>query len=211
MRELAEDDQNVHTPEVQVGMNAVIRKLEEWAHQKGIRTERDLAGTIVRQIRDPNIVQRQALEHLMHCYRWNDNTVMFGVTYPKLASWVWARIQLPHPDRELLQERFFEEVAASSGQCLNGNMVRLMNTFASIDSELSFQSAPSVQYEMGAISKLVETGELSVREAFLKAEPILNAAGIQGKDMDPWLEALCDAAKDISETIMYQYRFGSFD
>jgi hypothetical protein len=210
MRELAEDDQNVHTPEVQVGMNAVIRKLEEWARQHGVRTERDLAGTILRTLADPNIVQRQALEHLMHCYRWNDNTVMFNVTYPQLASWVWARIQRPHAHRDLLFERFFEEVAASTGQCLNGNMVRLMNTFASIDAELSFQSAPSFEHEMTALSKLVEEG-LPIPTAFLRAEKILNAAGISGRDMDPYLEVLCESGRDISDTRLYQHTFGSFE
>jgi hypothetical protein len=208
MKELAEDDQNVHTPEVKTGVNTVIRKIEKWARQRGVRTERDLAGCILRQFPDPDITQRAAIEHLMNCYRWNDNTEMFGVTYPQLASWVWARIQLPHEHKDLLFQRFFEEVSASSGQCLNGNMVRLMNTFACIDKDLSYQSAPSLQDLMAALGKEVEEG-LPIRIGLERAEVILREAGLTDmKDMDPWFESICEAGADLSDARMYQYYFG---
>jgi hypothetical protein len=146
----------------------------------------------------------------MNCYQFTDNTKMFGTTYPNLASWVWARIHQAHDHRDTLIQRFYEEVSESAGECLNGNMVRLMNVFAALDPELSYQSSPSHEFQMSALAKEVEEG-LPIRVAFHRAQTILNRAGIYDRDMDPWLEGLCDAGKDIAETHMYNYYYGSFE
>ena len=138
LRELTSDDQNVHTAEVQQGVGAAIKRLRAWARTMNIKTERDLSSVVETSCANDHLGLR-AVEHLRHCYQWNDETLMFGVTYPQLASWVWARIHLDCENKELLIQRFFEEVTESSGQCLNGNMARLMNVFAALDLEMSPQ------------------------------------------------------------------------
>lgn len=142
---IAADAQNVHTEELQTPIRKAIRKLLQWGVQHRVVTERDLAMSIeyvMRSIPVKSSVQMKALEHLRHCYRWNDNTQMFGTTYPILSSVVWARVQWKND--ETLIERFFEEVSESSGLCLNGNMSRLMNCFGGLDSEMSAQSVTTV-------------------------------------------------------------------
>jgi len=207
LKELVQDEENVHTPEVQVGMNLVIRKLEEWAKRNNIQKSKDLAVDVLQATPNPTPIQTRAIEHLMNCYLVTDNTKMFGTTYPNLASWVWARIHQSHEHRETLIQRFYEEVSESAGECLNGNMVRLMNVFAALDPELSYQSAPSHEFQMSALAKEVEDG-LPIRAAFHRAEKILNRAGIYDRDMDPWLEGLCEAGKDIGEAHLYQMFYG---
>ena len=208
LKELVQDEENVHTPEVQVGMNLVIRKLEEWARRHNIQKSKDLAMEVLQATDNPTPVQSRAIEHLMNCYNIGDTTRMFGTTYPHLASWVWARIHQDHEHRETLIQRFYEEVSESAGECLNGNMMRLMNVFAALDPDLSYQSSPSHEFQMSALAKEVEEG-LPVAAAFHRAEKILNRAGIFGRNMDPWLEGLCDAGKDISDARLYNYYYGS--
>ena len=210
LKELVSDEENVHTPEVQVGMNLVIRKLEEWAKKHNIQKSKDLAVDVLNATPNPTPVQSRAIEHLMNCYQFTDTTKMFGTTYPYLASWVWSRIHQHHEHKDTLIQRFYEEVSESAGECLNGNMVRLMNVFAALDPDLSYQSSPSHEFQMSALAKEVEEG-LPIRAAMYRAEKILNRAGIYDRDMDPWLEVLCDAGKDIADARMYNYYYGSFE
>lgn len=189
LQELADDDQNVHTAEVQIGVSNAIKKLKQWA--KGVKTERDLALKIEQSLESTEHVEK-ALEHLRHCYQWNDETCMFGVTYPQLASWVWARVTREHENRELLMERFFEEVEESTGQCLNGNMARLMNVFAAIDVEMSPQQiGMSKEQVQHFISKAV-TNASCLEEAYAQVKSILNDGGIPEHEWNSWLKSIDD-------------------
>lgn len=199
LADFADDEQNVHTPEIQFGVNESIKKLKRWALNNGFGIQKDLLTTIQKTfLVEPSEIECQALEHIAHCYQWNDETSMFAVTYPQLASWVWARVDREHENRELLRMRFFEEVSESAGQCLNGNMARLINIFAAIDPEMSpqdcggeeknedFISKEQLQYLIS--SKLKECKEyMSAKKA---VEALLKQARIPLQNWEDWLESV---------------------
>jgi division protein CdvB (Snf7/Vps24/ESCRT-III family) len=84
-------------------------------------------------------------------------------------------------------ERFFQEVEESSGQCLNGNMARLMNVFSAIDLEMSPQQIglPIEQVHF-LISKSVNEASC-LEEAIEQVKMILLEGGIDKNKWDEWL------------------------
>lgn len=193
LAELAKDDQNVHTAEVQLGVSGSIRRLRAWAAH--IKIEKDLPALILHSCTDADASDTlsAALEHLQHCYQWNDDTLMFGVTYPQLASWVWARVDRPHENRELLRERFFEEVAESAGQCLNGNMARLVNVFAAIDLEMSPQEVRMSREQLQHLVSRAVQGAKDAGEAVREVLELLRSANVPEPEQAGWLESVRDA------------------
>jgi hypothetical protein len=192
LMQLADDAQNVHTPEVQSSVAAAVRRLQAWAAGDGrcSQPDRDLAALVAAALTQPlHEVEVTALDHLRHCYDWSDGTLMFGVTYPQLASWVWARASRPHENRELLIERFCQEVAESVGQCLNGNMSRLMNTFAAIDADMSPQTFSDLSMDQlgAAVAHAVNDPTLDDARLHAAVSALLQRA--QVADAAPWLEA----------------------
>jgi hypothetical protein len=195
LRELADDDQNVHTAEVQLGVNGAIRRLQAWAIEANIKAERDLPAKVASTIMStlPDDIEQAALEHLRHCYQWNDDTKMFGTTYPQLATWVWARVDREHENRDLLRERFFEEVAESAGQCLNGNMARLMNVFSAIDLEMSPQEVCLSGEQLQNLAARAVQQASSLDDALLEIRDLLLRANVAECDWEGWLQSTRDA------------------
>lgn len=199
LADLAADAQNVHTAEVQVGVSAAVGRLRTWAEARGVLVERDLAARVAESLGwAPTDIEISALQHLQHCYQWSDDTVMFNTTYPQLASWVWARVNAGGENVALLRERFFEEVHESRGQCLNGNMARLMNVFAAIDLEMSPQRD---------LTDVMTTQELEARvfaatlhqpleSALAEVEDLLSRAAIAPPERQAWLDAVRDVYTD---------------
>jgi hypothetical protein len=187
--EFAEDEQNVHTPEVQMGVNNSIRRLESWAQKLHIKTYRDLASVVIPHAQQDNKIHQAAIEHLRHCYLWSDDTKMFGITYPQLASWVWDRVTT-HENSDILIERFFEEVQESAGQCLNGNMSRLMNVFAAIDLEMSPQSDDSLSPDQvqNLIAGVMKNAD-HIGQALEGIKDVLERARIPESQWNPWIQA----------------------
>ena len=115
---------------------------------------------------------------------------MFGVTYPQLASWVWARVTRENENRELLMERFFEEVEESSGQCLNGNMARLMNVFSAIDIEMSPQQIGLTREQVqNLIFNCVNKYE-NIEDAIKETKSILFQGNIPSSEWKSWIDAV---------------------
>lgn len=193
LRELSEDDQNVHTAEVQQGVGNAIRKLSEWAAVKKVKTERNLPALIKSFVKNDNETGKRAVAHLHHCYQWNDNTLMFGVTYPQLASWVWARINIHNENKELLRERFFEEVADSAGQCLNGNMARLMNVFSALDVEMSPQETFLTRDQLQALTAKVVYESKCIENALRAVSNLLEKANVKAEERSGWLQSVIEA------------------
>jgi hypothetical protein len=195
LADLAADAQNVHTAEVQVGVSAAVARLRMWAETRSVSVERDLASRVAESLGwAPTDIQIGALQHLQHCYQWSDDTVMFNTTYPQLASWVWARVNAGGENAELLRERFFEEVHESRGQCLNGNMARLMNVFAAIDLEMSPQrdlddvmTAQELQARVFAATR-----HQPLDAALAEVEDLLRRAHVTGPAREAWLSAVRD-------------------
>jgi len=191
--ELAEDEQNVHTPEVQLGVNGAIKRLRTWAGS--IKIQKNLPDVIHSSIKGGlSDLQMEALEHLYHCYQWNDDTKMFGVTYPQLATWVWARVNRGSEIDELLRERFFEEVLESKGQCLNGNMARLMNVFSALDLEMSPQQSKMSREEMQEkISLLIQSKS---QDCLNEVKKLLLEAQVYGKEAQEWIDAVFERIQE---------------
>lgn len=191
--DIALDDQNVHTPEIQQGVGKAIKKLSDWAKENKIKTEKNLHRVIMNtlEIENDEIVSR-ALLHIEHCYQWNDDTNMFGTTYPQLASWVWARVNSNLELKNILQERFFEEVAESEGQCLNGNMARLMNVFAAIDLEMSPQETRVCidREEMQRSIAFVIKETVDLAEALDKVKNLLKLGQVPQSEFKYWLQSV---------------------
>jgi hypothetical protein len=192
LKELTSDDQNVHTAEVQQGVGAAIKRLRTWARFMNIKTERDLASLVEKSCGNDELGLR-AVEHLRHCYQWNDETLMFGVTYPQLASWVWARIHIDSENRDLLIERFFEEVTESSGQCLNGNMARLMNVFAALDLEMSPQEVFLSREQLQALTAKAVAESKEIEEALQTVTELLERANVEKNERQNWLQSVKEA------------------
>jgi len=187
LQELAKDDQNVHTPEVQMGVHAAIRRLEKWANN--MKAYKDLASLVHCETDPLNLIHIGAIEHLQHCYLWNDDTKMFGTTYPKLATWVWERIQKSTEFKDELIQRFLEEVYESKGQCLNGNMARLMNVFVALDPEMSPHSDDSISnFQVQNLIAAACKNSKSYEEARHEVILILQRARIE--KWDEWLVAV---------------------
>ena len=193
LRDIAGDDQNVHTFEVQSTVNIAIKRLQFWALTNKIRVFRDLSSEISLSIENAREVEESALKHLSYCYEWNDDTLMFNVTYPQLASWVWARVNKPHENRMILRERFFEEVADSVGQCLNGNMSRLINVFAGIDDEIYPMDSDILMGDQlqELISRAVATKSLP--DALNEVRKLLLRSNCSEAERESWLESVKDS------------------
>ena len=189
LEEMAKDDQNVHTPEVQMGVHDAIRRLEKWANN--MKAYKDLATLVYAETDPHDIIHIGAIEHLQHCYLWNDDTKMFGTTYPKLATWVWERIQKSIEFKDELIQRFLEEVYESKGQCLNGNMARLMNVFVALDPEMSPQADDTISnYQVQNLIAAACKNAESFEEARHEASLILQRARIDENKWDEWLVAV---------------------
>ncbi len=187
------DDQNVHTPEIQQSVGKSIKKLGEWAKQEKIKTEKNLHRVILSTIViEQDELVSKALAHIEHCYQWSDDTSMFGTTYPQLASWVWARVNSNQELKEILQERFFEEVAESEGQCLNGNMARLINVFAALDLEMSPQETRTFidKDEMQRSISIVLKETEDMREALEKVKDLLKLGQVPPHEFKHWLQSV---------------------
>lgn len=195
LRKLVDDEQNVHTPEVQSTVAKSIKTLHAWASENKIRTERDIVAVILRVHKEtPNV--KLALDHLRSCYDYNDDTLMFGVTYPMLVSWVWHRISRDTIHRELLTERFFDEVRESAGQCLNGNMSRLMNVFAAIDEELSPQDSSEIISRDALpllVAKAVDDPTKATSELVNEVQSLLLQANVPAEEWGVWIDAVLEA------------------
>lgn len=191
LQSITEDEQNVHTPEIQYGSNESIKKLKRWAQENNIETERDLYQVISTSLFvEPSETESLALDHIQHCYQWNDDTNMFGVTYPQLSSWVWARVNRDHENRELLRERFFEEVSESAGQCLNGNMARLVNVFAAIDPEMSPQECGISKEQLQFLVAKAVKDSKNCAQAIDAATELLKLASVPIHEWNDWLESV---------------------
>lgn len=187
LRELANDDQNVHTTEVQMQVCESIKTLKNWANENNIKLQRDLVLHIKSTKHDHRACENEALEHLAHCYLWNDDTKMFGITYPLLASWVWARITRETENKQLLIDRFFEEVAESAGHCLNGNIARLINVFQAIDLEIC-PLHTETKYTKEQLQTLVSQSlKLSKDDALREIEEILLNTNLTDDEKQEWL------------------------
>ena len=200
LQTLASDEQNVHTPEVQGGVSAAIRALHRWAAANKIRTEHDLVQKITGWCSSttcgPSSARQAALDHLRSCYSFSDDTLMFGVTYPMLASWVWARVIRATEHRDLLLQRFFEEVRDSAGQCLNGNMSRLMNVFAALDKDLSPQESADVLSREALphlISRVVDDASLDLSHIMNEVQALLQRANVPSEEWGIWIDAVIEA------------------
>jgi hypothetical protein len=191
LRDLANDDQNLHTSEGQLKVNDSIKILRKWADENNVKLQRDLVMHIKSTKHDHRFCENEALEHLAHCYLWNDDTKMFGVTYPQLASWVWARVSRDHENRDLLMDRFFEEVTESSGQCLNGNMARLINVFSAIDLEICPEVDLKITKEdlQTFISKSLK---LPKEKALLEIKEFLEKTDFSIEEKNEWYENVED-------------------
>jgi hypothetical protein len=194
LRILANDDQNVHTSEVQTSVNESIKRLQIWGMRENIKIQRDLVFHIQGIIHEKRPCEDDALKHLAHCYLWNDDTKMFGITYPQLASWVWARVNREHENRDLLLDRFFEEVSESSGHCLNGNMARLINVFSAIDLEI----CPEIESNKLSREQLQTLVAKAVREkpqdkVMEEINLLLNQAEIEGEERDAWINSVFES------------------
>ena len=191
LRELASDNQNVHTSEVQTGVAASICRLRNWAKSNNIKTYRDIISEIFQVLGDKeNQTIIEALQHLAHCYLFSDDTQMFNTTYPELVSWVWARVSRDHEHKEILMERFFQEVSESAGQCLNGNMARLMNVFAGIDSEMSPQqkrmTGEQLQSQIARAVTLID----SLDTCLIYVSNLLNETDLTNSEKEEWLSSV---------------------
>ena len=157
LKQLSLDEQNVHTPEVQNKVLISIRLLKSWASISKVDSAIHnlpaiIAGfysaffefsenkEIVLYLKKNNEVIKDAIGHLYECYDTSDSVEMFGFTYPQVTSWVWCRITRSGVDKGTkiqLLFRFLEEIADSKGQCLNGNIARLIAVFDGLDFEIS--------------------------------------------------------------------------
>ena len=196
LRKLVDDEQNVHTPEVQSSVARAVKTLHAWAAARKIKTERDIVSVIKKTANESNSTTKQALDHLRSCYDYNDDTLMFGVTYPMLVTWVWHRIMNDEKNRELLLDRFFEEVRDSAGQCLNGNMSRLMNVFAAIDEELSPQDSTQILSRDALpllVAKAVDDPSKSVSVLVNEVQSLLSQANVPAEEWGGWIDAVLEA------------------
>jgi hypothetical protein len=98
-----------------------------------------------------------------------------------------------HENRDLLRERFFEEVADSSGQCLNGNMARLLNVFAAIDLEMSPQEVCLSREQLQSlVAKAVDSSK-TVDDALELVYELLERASVNFDERRGWIDCVREA------------------
>jgi hypothetical protein len=203
LTELAQDEENVHTPEVNNVLIKSIQNLKKWALEKKIKLEINLSETIEtfllsnfgRAFRS-NENARGAILHLRECYHLQDDMVLLGVTYPQLSSWVWHRIMMTQDDekKSLLLQRFFEEVFESTKLCLNGNMARLVNVFACIDDEINPQDGSKVytpEILQTSIYNIIHKN-LELDQMIHEIRTILFEASVPLDHWGDWIDAAID-------------------
>lgn len=213
-----DDRQNVHTAVVQKPVNEAVKRLRKWAEAQRVAVDRELWASVTDYLKARNRFwflakngarNKAVVDQIQSNYEHNRGIVMFGVTYPELASFVWARCtQTGGPDgagpNEDLVQRFFEEIYDARGMCLNGNMTRLMNVFSGLDPEMSPQAMDGgdttltqdeLQHKMSALANAVASNQKPLDAAEAEAKVLLGQAKIPNTEWDPWLEALRDAAE----------------
>jgi len=197
LQKLANDEQNIHTPEIQIPLMNAIKKIQAWGQGMKINTSIDLPNLILSMLDDNefNFKTELALEHLRNIFESNDNTEMFDITYMQLSVLVWARIHYCFSGDEekfkLLKTRFFEEITESIGQCFNGNIARLINVFSGIDSEMSIQLA-SITREQFVELLLDKIDLLTPEMALQRTYQLFLKAQIPDEEQGPWIQAVRD-------------------
>ena len=200
LSDLAKDEENVHTPEINSLLIKSIENLKLWATEKKIKVQYNLCDTIEtyllsnqgREWRGHSNVQG-ALNHLRECYSIKDDLALLGVTYPQLSSWVWGRIMstLDEDKQRLLLERFFEEVFESTKLCLNGNMARLINVFACIDDEINPQDGSKVytpEILQTSIYNIIQNVKYEIDEMIHEIRTILYDAKVPLDSWGDWID-----------------------
>lgn len=201
LQELSQDEENVHTPEVNALLQKSIENLKAWAIQKKIKTEKNLSETIETYLlsnegrgwRGNSLVQG-ALLHLRECYSLDDDMILLQVSYPELSSWVWNRIVLTEDidKKNFLLQRFFEEVFEGTKLCLNGNMARLINVFACIDNEIHPQDGSKVytpEILQTSIYRIIHNFVYDIEEMVHEIRQILYEAKIPLDSWGDWIDA----------------------
>lgn len=192
---LANDDENVHTPEIQIPLIRKLKELQSYAKGMKINAELYLPDMIASMIEpeEINVTTELALEHLRHCFQQIDSTKIFDLTYQEVCTYVWFRINYMFQENEeklkLLRERFFQEVSESIGQCLNGNIARLMNVFSGVDDEMSIQFATITKDQF--VNLLLENIDLLTPEmAMQRCYQLLQKAQIPEDEWGYWIDAV---------------------
>lgn len=205
LSDLAKDEENVHTPEINSLLIKSIENLKNWANEKKIKVQYNLTDTIQTYLLSnqgrewrghPNV--QGALNHLRECYNIKDDMALLGVTYPQLSSWVWSRITSTEDEdkKRLLLERFFEEVFESTKLCLNGNMARLINVFACIDDEINPQDGSKVytpEILQGSIYNVIQNVNFEIDEMIHEIRTILYDAKVP---LDLWADWIDEAISE---------------
>ena len=150
-------------------------------------------------------VEKECLDHLKKVYSIEDTESVLEITFPVLASLVWFRITLTEDAerRNVLVQRFVEEMADGSGLCLQGNLTRLMNVFSGLDAEVSLQdvdyfdtgpiSSSYMQQQVAAAVSKYSKGELkSYEELVLIAQSLMKRANASKEVYEDWMSAIRD-------------------
>lgn len=195
LEKLANDEQNIHTPEIQIPLMNVLYRIKSWGSGMKIRQDVDLPTLILSMLEEDEftITTELALEHLRNIFDSNDNTMMCDITYIHLSILVWARINYCFMDDKeklkLLRTRFFQEVFESIGQCFNGNMARLINVFSGIDDEMSIQLS-SITKEQFVELLLDKIDLLTPEMALQRTYQLLNKAQLPEDEWGYWIDAV---------------------
>jgi len=195
LEKLANDDQNVHTPEIQIPLIHAVNRLLSWG--RGMKINDDLSlPTLIQSTIEPseiNLTAELAIEYINNIFQSNDETEIFGSNYKEICLFVWIRLNYRfQEDTEklmLLRTRFFQEVSESIGQCLNGNIARLINVFSGVDSEMSIQLASITKEQF--IELLLDKLDLLTPEmAMQRTYQLLLKAQIPEDEWGPWIDAV---------------------
>lgn len=213
LQKLANDDQNIHTPEIQIPLMNAITKILAWGRGMHFDTNIYLPTLIASMMEDEefNTTSDLAMEHLANIFNAREDTPIFNTNYLELSLFVWARINYNFQhDREklmLLRARFFQEVSESIGQCLNGNIARLINVFSGIDDEMSIQLASITKNQF--VELLLDKLDLLTPEmAMQRTYQLLLKAQIPDDEWGPWIDAVRER-KGIELIPMWEQREGN--
>lgn len=135
------DRQNVHTTEIQ---SSIAKNIEKLISETKTHIPKDFAQIHVEILR---LVDRMKLDEKQRklvfrsLNRINVDTTEFtklNLTLAEVTVHIWDHIHVKHIDKkDLLEERFIQELLDMADTCASGHIARLVNVLSVVDNDLS--------------------------------------------------------------------------
>jgi hypothetical protein len=181
LRDLVQDDQNVHTKELVEPIIENAKKMIKLSQKKS--PDQDTFKDIVYECKLSDNARKQL------CFMYYSDEKIYNLkapTYRHVLDGIWSFVLKQKDDvKKDILSRMSQELEDNVGMCAQGNLSRIINILSGFMDDLKQEYKESIQDKMAKISK-IEDKETRLK----KAREILKKDKIPENQWEAWLEAM---------------------